>query len=272
MPPTPRKVSSINLIEIAQVTKNYWIPGSFFSSKKTKLQALKEISFSIEQGEFVGFIGPNGAGKSTTLKILTGILTPDAGRVSVFGMIPWKDRIKLAYRIGVVFGQKTQLWWDLPVLDSFDLLQKMYRIPLAVYKQNKEEMIELLKLEPFLPTPVRNLSLGQRMRADMGASLLHSPEMLFLDEPTIGLDAPTKVSFRNFLRTINQEKKVTILLTTHDTRDIEELCPRILFINHGSLLRDGSLKDFREELQKEAQDQIESVEDLFVRLYEDPEK
>jgi len=133
-------------------------------------------------------------------------------------------------------------------------------------------MIELLKLEPFLHTPVRQLSLGQRMRADMGASLLHSPEVLFLDEPTIGLDAPTKVSIRNFLRTINQEKKVTILLTTHDTRDIEELCPRILFINHGSLLRDGSLKDFREELQKEAHDQIESVEDLFVRLYEESEE
>ena len=270
--PLKKKVLSINFIEAENISKNYIIQKGVFFRQKTIIQALKGVSFSIKQGEFVGFIGPNGAGKSTTLKILTGILTPDAGSVSVYGMIPWRNRIQLAYRIGVVFGQKTQLWWDLPVIDSFDLLQKMYRIPIHHYHLRKEEMINLLKLETFLRTPVRQLSLGQRMRADLGASLLHSPEILFLDEPTIGLDAPTKVSIRKFLKSINQEKKITILLTTHDTRDIEELCPRILFINHGVLIRDGSLKDFREVLQKEADDEIESVEDLFVRLYEDPEK
>lgn len=254
------------------ISKSYTIQKGVFFRQKIIVQALKNISFSIDQGEFVGFIGPNGAGKSTTLKILTGILTPDKGHAFVFGKTPWMDRIQLANRIGVVFGQKTQLWWDLPVLDSFDILQKMYRIPYQDYKLRKEEMIDLLKLECFLRTPVRQLSLGQRVRADLGASLLHSPKILFLDEPTIGLDAPTKVSIRKFLQSINQVKKITILLTTHDTRDIEELCPRILFINHGELIRDGSINDFREELQKEAHDKIESVEDLFVRLYEDPEE
>jgi len=269
--PLKKKVLSINFIEAENISKNYIIQKGVFFRQKTIIQALKGVSFSIKQGEFVGFIGPNGAGKSTTLKILTGILTPDAGSVSVYGMIPWRNRIQLAYRIGVVFGQKTQLWWDLPVLDSYHLLQKMYKIPLHTYRNNEAEMIELLKLESFLSTPVRNLSLGQRMRADLGASLLHSPDILFLDEPTIGLDAPTKVSIRKFLQTINRERGVTILLTTHDTRDIEELCPRIIFINHGILKRDGSLQDFREELQKEAGEPIESVEDLFVRLYEETE-
>lgn len=248
------------MISVQDITKNYG-----------KLKALKGISFTIEQGGFVGFIGPNGAGKSTTLKILTGILVPTRGSAFIFGKTPWQHRIELAYRIGVVFGQKTQLWWDLPVQDSFNLLQKMYRIPMSLYKQNKEEMIALLKLESFLQTPVRLLSLGQRMRADLGASLLHSPEILFLDEPTIGLDAPTKVAIRKFLLTINRERGVTILLTTHDTRDIEELCPRVIFINHGILMRDGSLQDFRDELQKEAREPIDSVEDLFVKLYEETE-
>lgn len=242
---------------------------NLFIREKITIHALCGISFSIKQGEFVGFIGPNGAGKSTTLKILTGILVPDSGECSILGKTPWKSRIALANKLGVVFGQKTQLWWDLPVIDSFDLLKDIYRIPSPLYQKNKTEMIDLLQMETFLSTPVRQLSLGQRMRADLAASLLHDPEILFLDEPTIGLDAPTKVGLRKFLQVMNQNRRITILLTTHDTRDIETLCPRVIFINHGNLIRDGSLQDFREELQKEANEPIDSIEDLFVRLYKE---
>src|SRR5205085_9406699 len=195
--------------------------------------ALDGISFRIEPGELVGYIGPNGAGKSTTVKVLSGILVPDSGRCEVLGHVPWKDRIHYVRRIGVVFGQRTQLWWDLPVIESFDLLRDIYRISEAAYQQTLDSLVETLELSKLLDIPVRQLSLGQRMRCDLAASLLHSPKILFLDEPTIGLDAVSKLAVRDFIKHLNKEFKVTILLTTHDMDDIESLCKRIIILNEG---------------------------------------
>ncbi|GMV80360.1 MAG: ABC transporter ATP-binding protein [Planctomycetota bacterium] len=215
------------------------------------VRALDGVSFSIEAGEIVGYIGPNGAGKSSTVKVLSGILTPDAGRVEVAGRVPWFERAAHVAGIGVVFGQRTQLWWDLPVVESFELLGAIYRVPEAERLRRQAELTERLELGALLDTPVRQLSLGQRMRCDLAASLLHAPSILFLDEPTIGLDAAAKLAVRDFVKRLNRERGVTVILTTHDMDDIEALCSRVMLIDRGRMLRDGSMAALREEGQGE---------------------
>lgn len=209
------------------------------------IQALDDISFTIPDGEMVGYIGPNGAGKSSTIKVLSGILTPDSGRCEVNGRCPWKERTAHVQEIGVVFGQRSQLWWDVPVIDSFELLRDIYRIPEAEYRRNFDELATLLKLEEIVRTPTRQLSLGQRMRCEIAASLLHSPKVLFLDEPTIGLDAVSKLAVRSFILDRNRRRGTTVILTTHDMQDIEALARRILLIGKGKILLDGSLEDLK---------------------------
>ncbi len=208
---------------------------------RESVRAVHDLTFAVDAGEMVGYIGPNGAGKSTTIKMLTGILVPTGGRVSVAGLDPSRDRVELARRIGVVFGQRSTLWWDLPLRDSFDLLQKMYRIAPARYRENLARFVELLDLGDQMDTPVRQLSLGQRMRGDITAALLHDPEVLYLDEPTIGLDVVSKGRLREFLRALNAERGTTLLLTTHDLQDIEALCDRVIVIDHGTGVYDGTL-------------------------------
>ena len=209
------------------------------------VQALVDVSFSLEAGELLAFIGPNGAGKSTTVKILSGILRPTSGRVEVGGLIPYEDRIRHVARIGVVFGQRSQLWWDLPIVDGFDLLADIYRVDPVRYRRRRDELVAMLRLEPLLAQPVRQLSLGQRMRAEFAAALLHDPEILFLDEPTIGLDAPSKLAVRDFVRRLNREQGVTVLLTTHDMQDVEALAERVIVIGQGRLLADGPFASLR---------------------------
>lgn len=203
--------------------------------------AVHDLTFAVAAGEMVGYIGPNGAGKSTTIKMLTGILVPTGGQVRVAGLDPSRDRVELARRIGVVFGQRSTLWWDLPLRDSFELLQKMYRISPARYRDNLDRFVDLLDLGDQLDTPVRQLSLGQRMRGDITAALLHDPEVLYLDEPTIGLDVVSKGRLREFLRALNDERGTTLVLTTHDLQDIEALCDRVIVIDHGTSVYDGPL-------------------------------
>jgi ABC-2 type transport system ATP-binding protein len=205
------------------------------------INAVDGISFAVAQGELVGYLGPNGAGKSTTIKMLTGLLVPTAGEVVVNGYVPWRDRQVYVARIGAVFGQRTTLWWDLPVIESFDLIQHIYRIPEERYRHNLAEFSALMEMSPFLETPVRALSLGQRMRADLCAALLHDPPLLFLDEPTIGLDVVAKQRIRQFIRHVNEQRGTTIILTTHDLSDVEKLCERVLIIDQGHLLFDGRL-------------------------------
>ncbi len=209
------------------------------------IHALNDVSFTIHDGEMVGYIGPNGAGKSSTIKILSGILTPDSGTVLVDGRVPYKNRIDHVREIGVVFGQRSQLWWDVPVIDSFALLKDIYSISDICYRQSLEELTELLNLSELLRSPARQLSLGQRMRCEIAASLLHRPRILFLDEPTIGLDAVSKLAVRDFILRQNQTHKTTVILTTHDMQDIESLTSRILLIGKGQILLDGSLDDIR---------------------------
>jgi len=204
-------------------------------------EAVKDISFSIEKGEMVGYIGPNGAGKSTTIKMLTGILVPSSGSIQVNGIVPYENRKENAKNIGVVFGQRTQLWWDLPTIESFELLKEIYRVSYSRYQENMETFTEILGLGEFLNTPVRQLSLGQRMRADIAASLLHDPDILFLDEPTIGLDVVAKEKMREFIQEINTLRNVTVILTTHDMEDIEKLCNRMILIDHGQKVYDGDI-------------------------------
>lgn len=218
---------------------------SLFKPEHTTIQALQDISFKIDEGEIVGYIGPNGAGKSTTIKIISGILVPDSGKCNILGHTPWKNRIEHVKNIGVVFGQRSQLWWDVPVIDSFNLLKDIYKIPDSLFKNNLDLLTSTLDLSSILSTPVRQLSLGQRMRCEIGASLLHDPKILFLDEPTIGLDAVSKIAVRNFIKTINKEKKVTVILTTHDMNDIEALAERIILIGKGKILLDGTLTELK---------------------------
>ena len=215
------------------------------------VEALTDVSFSLERGELLGFIGPNGAGKSTTIKILSGILRPDGGRVEVDGLVPWQDRIRHVARIGVVFGQRTQLWWDLPVGDGFDLLRDIYRVDPARYRTTRDELVALLRLERIIDQPVRQLSLGQRMRAEIAAAMLHEPQVLFLDEPTIGLDAPSKLAVREFVKRLNRERGVTVLLTTHDMHDIEALAERVIVIGHGRVLADSPFETLRADVLRE---------------------
>ncbi|MGC4376644.1 ATP-binding cassette domain-containing protein [Fictibacillus sp. Mic-4] len=218
---------------------------ALFYREHTIIEALKDISFTIGPGEIVGYIGPNGAGKSTTIKVMSGILVPDRGSCTIMGYTPWKDRVSYVKHIGVVFGQRSQLWWDVPVIDSFELLRDIYNVPDHEYKKTLDLLIETLDLQHLIHSPVRQLSLGQRMRCEIAASLLHNPKLLFLDEPTIGLDAVSKIAVRQFIKTINKEKGVTIILTTHDMFDIEALADRVILIGKGSLLYDGKLEALR---------------------------
>ena len=218
---------------------------SLFRREYREIHALEDISFSVEKGEIVGFIGPNGAGKSTAIKIMSGILVPDSGECTILGMCPWKSRRKYVSHIGVVFGQRTQLWWDVPVQDSLDLLKDIYRVDENRFKENLGELSEILELTPLLSLPLRQLSLGQRMRCEIAASLLHDPEVLFLDEPTIGLDAVSKLAVRRIIEDLNRERNITVILTSHDMDDIEALTDRILLIGKGKLLYDGALGALR---------------------------
>lgn len=248
----------MNMITARNLQKQFKTPvvreGRFsgvrtlFSRQVVTKEAVRDISFDVRQGEFVGYIGPNGAGKSTTIKMLTGILHPTSGEVLLGGMNPHEERRKTVRKLGVVFGQRSQLWWDLPVKDSYDILAEMYGVSTEVKKKRLSQFAELLDLESFWATPVRKLSLGQRMRADLAASMLHDPELLFLDEPTIGLDVNAKRNIRQFLRTLNEEFGKTILLTTHDMDDIEQLCSRVMVINHGRLTYDGTISSLRDTI------------------------
>lgn len=218
---------------------------ALFSRNYEVVHALNDISFTINDGEMVGYIGPNGAGKSTTIKIMCGVLTPDSGSCIIDGRTPWCDRIAHAREIGVVFGQRSQLWWDVPVIDSFELVRDIYKVDGKLYRRNLDELSALLDLSEILKTPARSLSLGQRMRCEIAASLLHSPRILFLDEPTIGLDAVSKIAVRQFIKKLNEEHGTTVILTTHDMQDIEALTERILLIGKGRILLDGSLAQLK---------------------------
>ncbi len=245
----------MSFIEVENISKEFkvnkrgaGIPGmiaNMFAPKFEIKKAVNDLSFTIEKGEMVGFIGPNGAGKSSTIKMLSGILCPDKGSISVGGFIPYKQRKAYVGNIGVVFGQKSQLQWDLPVIDSFELLRAIYRIPEEKYKRNLERFTEMLDMKSFINQPVRQLSLGQRMRSDIVASLLHSPEIVFFDEPTIGVDIIGKETIRSFIKELNEQDKVTMIFTTHDMQDIEQTCKRIIIIDKGSLMYDGSLQEIR---------------------------
>lgn len=238
---------------------------ALFHRETDCIRALSDISFSIGDGEMVGYIGPNGAGKSSTIKILSGILTPDDGTCIINGRIPWKERKEHVKDIGVVFGQRTQLWWDVPIIDSYELLRDIYEIPTQTYEENLEELTELLSLKELLKTPARQLSLGQRMRCEIAASLLHSPKTLFLDEPTIGLDAVSKLAVRDFIRKQNKKHNTTVLITTHDMQDIEALADRVLLIGKGTLLFDGSLPDLMTHQPREDA----TLDEIIAALYRD---
>ncbi len=241
------------------------LKGAFIRRKRA-VQALDGVGFDIAAGELVGYIGPNGAGKSTTVKVMSGILTPDSGECLISGRVPWRERAAHVARIGVVFGQRSQLWWDVPVADSFDLLRDIYDIPKARYRARREELSRALDIEGLLKTPARQLSLGQRMRCELAAALLHSPEILFLDEPTIGLDAVSKLALRAFLKEENRKSGVTMLLTTHDMDDIEALCRRVMVIGRGRLLYDGPLPELK---ARYADRDGENIDEIIARMYRD---
>jgi len=244
-----------DLVKVFRVARHHrGVVGAFrnlVTGEYREVRAVDGISFTIRGGEMVGCIGPNGAGKSTTIKMLTGILVPTSGHIEVDGLVPDRRRREVARRIGVVFGQRTQLWWDLPLVESLDLLRYIYRIPAGRYQENLDQFRELLELDAFLSTPVRQLSLGQRMRGDLAAALLHDPAIVYLDEPTIGLDVVAKHRIRGFLRQINRDRGVTVLMTTHDVADLEQLCARLLIIDHGKLLYDGGLEEMRANFGEE---------------------
>lgn len=244
------------IIEVRELHKHFRVyrrqrgPGATLRNLFTRafdwVRAVDGITFQVRRGELVGYIGPNGAGKSTTIKMLTGLLVPTSGELRVNGRVPWRERKAHVAKIGAVFGQRTTLWWDLPTIESLELLRYVYRVPPARFQRNLDEFRALLELDPFLGTPVRSLSLGQRMRADLCAALLHDPPLLFLDEPTIGLDVVAKERIRQFIQHINAERHTTVILTTHDLSDVERLCKRVMIIDHGKLLYDGQLDTLRE--------------------------
>ena len=265
----------MSFIEVKQISKTFRVAKkksglresikSFFKREYVEIKAVDDISFSIDKGEIVGYIGPNGAGKSTTIKMLSGILTPDAGTCKINGMVPWKERVRYVKNIGVVFGQRSQLWWDIPAEDTFDLLKDIYEIPEEKYQTTKKDLIERLNLHDIINIPVRQLSLGQRMRCEIAASLIHNPEILFLDEPTIGLDAVSKQVVREFIKKLNQEKHTTIILTSHDMADITTLAKRIILIGKGKVLYDGSLKKLQNKYQTEKYVSIKTRDFLSIQ-------
>ncbi len=265
----------MSFIEVNHITKTFKVAKkksglkaafkSFFKRDYKIVEAVKDISFSIEKGEIIGYIGPNGAGKSTTIKILSGILTPTSGKCKIGKMVPWQDRKEYVKKIGVVFGQRSQLWWDIPAEDTFDLLKDIYDIEEERYQQVKRELVEKLNLQDIINVPVRQLSLGQRMRCEIAASLLHEPEILFLDEPTIGLDAISKQLVRDFIKQINKEKQTTIILTTHDMTDIDALAKRIILIGKGQVLYDGSLQKLKNNYTSKKYIQVKTKGKLDVR-------
>ena len=265
----------MSFIEIKQISKTFKVAKkksglkesikSFFKREFIEVKAVDDISFSIEEGEIVGYIGPNGAGKSTTIKILSGILIPDSGECQIDGMTPWKDRVRYVKKIGVVFGQRSQLWWDIPAEDTFDLLKDIYEIPEEEYQATKEDLINKLNLQDIINIPVRQLSLGQRMRCEIAASLLHKPKILFLDEPTIGLDAVSKQIVRDFIKKLNKENKITVILTSHDMADITALAKRIILIGKGHVLYDGSLKKLQNKYETEKYVSIKTNDTLTIR-------
>lgn len=233
--------------KVAKRSSGLWNTSkALFHKEYTQVDALSDISFQIQPGEIVGYIGPNGAGKSSTIKIMSGVLVPDAGSCLINGLTPWKNRREHVRNIGVVFGQRSQLWWEVPVIDSFELLRDIYDVDAKAYRLKLAELSERLQIGDLLTTPTRQLSLGQRMRCEIAASLLHSPSILFLDEPTIGLDAVSKIAVRQFIQDLNQDHQTTIILTTHDMQDIEVLTNRILLIGKGRILLDGSIKDLKQ--------------------------
>jgi ABC-2 type transport system ATP-binding protein len=266
MPPQIMVENLVKTYRIAERETGMWGSlRSFVHRRYRELRALDGVSFSIDAGELVGYIGPNGAGKSTTVKTLSGILVPDSGRCEVRGRVPWRDRVAHVAEIGVVFGQRTQLWWDLPVVESFELLRDIYRVPPDRYRLAIDELISLLDLSPLLDVPVRQLSLGQRMRCDLAAALVHEPPVLFLDEPTIGLDSVSKLAVREFVRRLSRSRGVTVILTTHDMDDIEALCDRVIVIATGKVLCDGTLDDLRSRVSRERWLTVDLANDEEVR-------
>ena len=264
----------MSFIEVKNIRKTYRVSkrgsgvtgmiANLFAPRYERREAVKDISFSIDKGEMVGFIGPNGAGKSTTIKMLSGILYPDSGEIICSGIIPYKQRKSYVGKIGVVFGQKSQLQWDLPVIDSFELLKAIYRIPDDVYKKNYSRFVEMLDMGSFINQPVRQLSLGQRMRSDIAAALLHSPEIVFFDEPTIGVDVLGKEAIRSFIRELNAEDNVTMIFTTHDMQDIEKTCSRVVIIDEGSKVYDGTLAGVREQFCSSRKLDVEFADDTVT--------
>lgn len=250
----------MEIIKVKNLVKTYKIiqkeSGLFgyfknlIKPKYKEFEAVKGINFSIEEGELVGYIGENGAGKSTTIKMLTGLLTPTSGEVIVNNLKPYKSRIENNKNIGAVFGQKTQLWWDLPVIESFRLIKKMYKIPEGEYRKNLKKFTEILELDELLEKQVKNLSLGQKMRCEIAAAFLHNPKIVYLDEPTIGLDVLVKENIRKFIKEINKEKNITVILTTHDLKDIEDVCDRIILLDKGQIIYDGSKQKFKDTYGK----------------------
>ena len=264
------------MIELKNISKTFKIARrnagfgeaakAFFHKEYEYVKALDNITFTIPEGEMVGYIGPNGAGKSCTIKIMSGILNPDSGTCVINGRTPWKDRINHVREIGVVFGQRSQLWWDVPVIDSFELLKDIYKIDEKQYKQSFDELVSLLNIESIIMTPTRQLSLGQRMRCEIAASLLHNPKILFLDEPTIGLDAISKIAVREFIKSINRDRKTTVILTTHDMQDIEAITKRIILIGKGRILLDGDLNSLKKQYAKH---EVTSVEEMVISMYKE---
>ena len=261
------------MIELEHITKTFKVQKreagtknaikTFFKREYEQIKALDDVSFKIPEGQIIGYIGPNGAGKSTTIKIMCGILTPDEGTCTIDGKVPYKQREEYVKNIGVVFGNRSSLWWDVPVDDSFELNKEIYKIPDDVYLKQKKMLVELLDIEDIIKKPTRTLSLGQRMRCEIAIAFLHNPKIVFLDEPTIGLDSVSKIAVRNFIKKINKEQHTTIILTTHDTGDIKALAKRILLIGKGKILMDGSI----DELIKMTDELGGSLDDTIAKIY-----